>query len=115
MAEPYFSEIQKIVDRLGLQRAAVGAIVCKHFFGAAAVYVDGHIFMTLTGAGLALKVAAADRRSLLQQGATPLRYFARAPVKRDYAVLPVHVVADARVLGDWVARSIDFVRPRPIA
>lgn len=108
MAEPYLSELQAIIDGLGVQSQASGDILCKHFFSGAAAYVNGAIFMSLTVHGLALKLPQDDLDTLFDQGAKPLQYFPKAPVKKDYAVLPPDLVADAAGLSDWVARSIAF-------
>ena len=110
MAEPYLTELKLIVERAYVPREEAVDIVCKHFFSGAAAYVEGRIFMTLTPVGLALKLSEEDRDALLDQGAKPLRYFPNAPVKKDYVLLPVSLADDREVLGDWVRRSIDFVR-----
>ncbi len=110
MAEPYLSELRSIVARETVQREAADGILCKHFFGGAAAYVDGHIFMTLTTIGLALKLPEEDRNTLFEQGAKPLQYFPKAPVKKDYAVLPSRLIDDNSALNDWISRSIEFVR-----
>ncbi len=110
MAEPYLSELQSIVEQANLPREETDGIRCKHFFGGAAAYIDGHIFMTLTTVGLALKIPQNDRATLFEQGAKPLRYFPKAPVKKDYAVLPSQLVNDQDVLSGWISRSIEFVR-----
>ncbi len=82
----------------------------KHFFSGAAAYADGHIFMTLTAVGLALKLPQADRNALFDQGAKALRYFPKSPVKTDYVVLPTRLIDDDAVLTHWISRSIEFVR-----
>ncbi len=108
MAEPYLRELQSIVGGMCLEGAP--AISCQHFFSGAAAYIDGHIFMTLTPVGLALKLPEDDRGTLFDQGAKPLQYFPAAPVKKDYAVLPTQLIDDDGVLSDWISRSIEFVR-----
>jgi TfoX/Sxy family transcriptional regulator of competence genes len=109
MAEPYLSELQSIVEQVALNHALKIRIQCKHFFGGAAAYVDGRIFMTFTPAGLALKLPEAARNELFRQGATSLRYFPKAPVKKNYAVLPSHVVHDTGNLASWVLQSVESV------
>ena len=65
----------------------VGALECRHFFSGAAVYRDGSIVASLTPVGLAFKVKAEVRQSLLDSGrATPLRYFPESPIKHDYVL-----------------------------
>ena len=108
MARVYLEELQGLIDRLALDRRQRDRVVCKHFFSGAAAYVDGKIFMTLTPKGLALKLSEDDRVFLMARGAQPLRYFPKAPVKKDYVILPDHFVSDVHVLGHWIRSSIGF-------
>ena len=110
MAEPYLKELQAIVERWGVQSKETANPLCKHFFSVAAAYVNGQIFMTLTAVGLALKLSEDDRSTLFAQGAKPLKYFPKAPVKKEYALLPSQVIEDESALRDWISRSIAFVR-----
>ena len=88
-------------------------VSCKHFFSGAAAYTGGQIFMSLSPVGLALKLPEADCAALFEQGATALRYFPKAPVKKGYAVLPAEVVEDEAGLAGWVVRSLAFARNNP--
>jgi len=108
MAEPYLSDLKSIVDTACAREGAPGKFLCKHFFSGAAAYVDGHIFMTLTTVGLALKLSENDRNLLFEQGAKPLKYFPNAPVKKSYVLLPFQFIDDLPVLNGWVSRSIEF-------
>jgi TfoX/Sxy family transcriptional regulator of competence genes len=85
-------------------------ITCKHFFGGAAAYADGRIFMTLTPVGLALKLPQALRAALIEVGGAPLRYFPDAPIKKDYAIAPEALTDDPRALAPWVRESVDLAR-----
>ena len=110
MAEAYLKKLQSTVERFTLRQGKNGDIVCKHFFGGAAGYVNGRIFMTLTTVGLALKLPESDRNSLSEEGAKPLKYFPKAPVKKEYVVLPIKLVDDDSALAAWVLKSVEFVR-----
>ena len=112
MAEPYLSELKAIVEQKYRSCDQSGSIDCKHFFGGAAAYVDGQIFMTLTPIGLALKLPEEDRATLIRLGAKPLRYFPNAPIKTDYALLPMERNDEFDALEDLIARSISFVQTR---
>jgi TfoX/Sxy family transcriptional regulator of competence genes len=112
MAEPYLKELQSIIERVTLQYGANGDIVCKHFFSGAAAYVNGHIFMTLTTVGLAIKLPERDRNALLNKGAKQLKYFPKAPVKKEYVVLPKKHVDDQSALAAWISKSITFTTGR---
>lgn len=79
----------------------------KPFFGGAAAYVKGHICLTLTNVGLAVKLSAVDRQELLQvNGARQLQYFPNAPIKKEYVVLPDDMVNDSHTLRQWVIKSM---------
>jgi len=109
MAEPYLTRLRSIVERSRPPARSRDRILCKHFFGGAAGYADGRIFMTLTTVGLALKLPEDDRNTLFAEGAKPLGYFPQAPLKKEYVLLPSRVVDDESALWDWVSRSIAFV------
>lgn len=108
MAQPYLEELQSLVQRFTRRRGGRLDIECKHFFSGAAAYEGGHIFMSLTPVGLALKLPERDRNALMSKGATALKYFPKAPVKKDYVVLPRKIVDDQRALGAWITKSIEF-------
>ena len=107
MAEPYLSDLRELLGRCELAGTAMPAIDCRHFFAGAAAYADGKIFMSLSPAGLALKLPEADRRALMEAGGKPLRYFSRAPVKKGYVVLPATMTADVGALRGWIRKSLD--------
>ncbi len=109
MAEPYLTDLQSIVDDVSKEGQPCEPVCCKHFFSGAAAYTQGRIFMSLTKAGLALKLPQDDRDSLLGQGGKPLQYFPKAPVKKDYVVLPDTLRHDCVGIKHWVLRSIEFV------
>ena len=110
MAEPYLNELMAIVEQAGEPGEGGERILCKHFFSGAAAYFDGHIFMTLTTVGLALKLPEKDCNMLFDQGGKPLQYFPKAPMKKNYVLLPNQIINDNSSLNEWVSRSIDFVR-----
>ncbi|MFV2092760.1 MAG: TfoX/Sxy family protein [Hyphomicrobiales bacterium] len=102
MAQPYLETLTKLVGNL----ENPSQVACKHFFSGAAAYVDGHIFMSLSPIGLALKLPENVCQSLFAQGATPLRYFPKAPIKQGYAVLPEPMIADRNSLMRLTKQAI---------
>ncbi len=109
MAEPYLRELLSLLERL----SPGVAVECKHFFGGAAAYSGGKIFMSLTRVGLALKLPAETRNRLFQDGATPLRYFPKAPVKKEYAVLREVTIQNEAALARLIGESLDYSRNPP--
>ena len=85
MAEPYLSDLVAMVKKWLDADAKVGGLECRHFFSGAAAYRSGEIVASLTPVGLAFKVCSEIHDELLgRKLATPLRYFAAGPIKRDY-------------------------------
>lgn len=112
MAKPYLENLIQIVDDLKPQLDLLESVQCKHFFSGAAAYIDGQIFMSLSPVGLALKLPDNDIAVLFEQGASPLQYFPKAPVKKDYAVLPSQIIDKKSELCAWIEKSIEFVQIR---
>jgi TfoX/Sxy family transcriptional regulator of competence genes len=113
MAEPYLGELEVLLERTGPASDYNADIEARHFFGGAAAYADGRIFISLTPAGLALKLSADDRAALRELGAKPLRYFPKAPIKKAYVVLPDAIAEDRAALAGWVGKSVGYVLTLP--
>jgi len=110
MAEPYLQQLSDLLAQAAPCPRPKAAIACKHFFSGAAAYADGHIFMSWTPVGLALKLPEPAGAELRQLGAKPLRYFPKGPIKKDYVILPARLAADAAALSPWIVQSIAFAR-----
>ncbi|MDO9460772.1 MAG: TfoX/Sxy family protein [Alphaproteobacteria bacterium] len=109
MTANYVQELQTIINQLITDDGGLTAVDCKRFFNGAATYIDGKIFMTLTPVGLALKLPADVRTELMTKGAKPLQYFPKAPIKREYVIVPDKIAMDDAVLAPLVRKSINFV------
>ena len=111
MAQPFLDQLCFIVE--GMENLHIGANIedvdCRHFFSGAAAFMRGQIFMSLTPVGLALKLPQAQCELLISQGGQALRYFPKAPIKKNYAIMPQEIVSDKTKLEQWIASSIKFV------
>jgi TfoX/Sxy family transcriptional regulator of competence genes len=86
-------------------------IQVKPFFGGAAAYTKGNIFLSLTKVGFAVKLPISEVQDLLQvEGAKKLQYFPNAPIKKEYVILPNYMVQDPIILREWVIKSLDYAR-----
>ena len=90
----------------GLDREVT--IECKHFFGGAAAYANGRIFMTLTSVGVALKLPEESRAEVTGLGGMPLRYFPKGPIKKDYVIVPDRLARNADEIAPWIVKSVLF-------
>ena len=108
MATPFLFELREILA-MSNDAEQAGSLECKHFFGGAAAYIGGKIFMTLTPVGLAFKLPDSLCRTLLEDDAVPLRYFPSAPVKRGYVLFenPDELAESRRAA--LIAKSISYV------
>ena len=110
MSQSHLDVLRSLLERVTLDPDSRNAIECKLFFSGAAAYANGRIFMTLTTVGLALKLPEESRAALMKRGARPLRYFAKAPVKKVYVILPQTLAKDDVALASWIKESIRFSR-----
>jgi TfoX/Sxy family transcriptional regulator of competence genes len=87
MSRQYFEKLTELIAALGLGDALDEELSVKHFFNGAAVYANGKIFASWSPVGLAFKLAAEEVAELIARGqARPLKYFAKSPIKKGYAV-----------------------------
>ena len=113
MAEAQLRKLRSLIERLAANLNRKDTIECKHFFSGAAAYANGRIFMTLTTIGLALKLPQDSRELLIGNGARPLRYFPKGPIKKDYVVVPKALANDEETLASWIRESIRFTQTFP--
>ncbi len=117
MAKEYLEKLTAIMKRATARRFSNVKFECKHFFSGAAVYADGRICILLTPAGFAIKLPENQRNILLQKKGTKcLRYFPKAPIKKDYVLLPDSMLKDTKTLRRWVKLTVEYVLtlPKPI-
>ncbi len=117
MAKEYLERLESLLAPVARALPPEVELELRHFFSGAAAYADGRICITLTTVGLALKLPEAERAQLVAEGAKPLRYFPKGPIKKDYVVVPRGLREDTKRLKAWARRSIDYALtlPRPKA
>lgn len=109
MAKEYLEKLTELLARVGDDALGEAEVECKHFFSGAAGYANGKICMSYTAVGFALKLPEDARDALMQEGARPLQYFPKAPIKKDYVVLPDAILEDTKALRGWVKMSVGYV------
>jgi len=109
MAEPYLTALSEKIAELELSTSEGVVLECKHFFSGAALYANGKICASLTPAGFGLKLPAEVRDRLITEGeGTELRYFEKAPIKKEYVALSESVVDDLERLKSLLELSIGY-------
>jgi TfoX/Sxy family transcriptional regulator of competence genes len=109
VTKAYQNQLTLLLAELDLDLNPDIELQVKSFFGGAAAYANGHICLSLTKVGFAVKLPQVDREELLNIGARPLRYFPKAPVKKQYVILPDRIMYEPSDLRKWVRKSILFV------
>ena len=113
MAGDFVEKLQSLLRPVTEELAAGTTLEIRHFFGGAAAYANGRICISLTPAGLALKLPPHCRAELIEIGAKPLRYFANAPIKKQYVIVPPEIHKDEEQLTAWARKSIAHVLTLP--
>jgi len=114
MAQEYFDRLSGLINEVTPSMSISADLEIKHFFSGVAVYANGRICISLTPAGLAVKLPESLRNDLLKEkGTSSLRYFPKAPIKKDYVVLSKTILKNSDVLGFWLERSIEYVLTLP--
>ena len=98
MAQEYFDRLSGLINEVTPSMSISADLEIKHFFSGAAVYANGRICISLTPAGLAVKLPESLRNDLLKEkGTSRLRYFPKAPIKKDYVVLSKTILKNSDV------------------
>jgi len=106
MAKAYLERLETLMRPLIAGLPDDIAVEIKHFFSGAAAYANGHICVTLTPVGLALKLPEAARGRLRSMGGQALRYFPKGPVKKDYVVVPPSLHDDGDARAEWIGQAL---------
>ena len=107
MAKKYYLKLTEIIDKIYSKSSKKPLIEVKHFFSGAAVYVNNHICLTLTPKGFALKLPENFRAKIMAKGGKKLKYFPKAPIKKEYVVLPKSMESDFSVLKKYIKLTVD--------
>ncbi|MGB7873309.1 MAG: TfoX/Sxy family protein [Anaerolineales bacterium] len=109
MTKKHVEQLNSLITPATSGRFANAELICKHFFSGAAFYANGRICITFSPAGLALKLPEDSRNKLIKQnGAKHLQYFPKAPIKKEYVVLPKSMLKDTRTIWRWIRASINY-------
>lgn len=74
------------------------------------LFANGKICATLSPTGFAIKLPEKNREKLLnEEKAKKLRYFSKAPIKKDYIILSKAMTDDLKVLCYYINMSIKHI------
>ena len=110
MAEPFLAALSEKITALDLPTSDEVLLESRHFFSGAALYANGKICASLTPAGFGLKLPVRVREKLIKDGeGHELRYFEKAPIKKEYVALSESVSENPRALRALLELSIRYV------
>lgn len=114
MAKEYLDKLSAFMAEAAAGLPGNVHLECKHFFSGAALYAKDRICITLTPAGLAIKLPEGTRDNLLKdKKAVPLRYFPEGPIKKGYALFPSGMAEGNETPLAFVNESIKYVLTLP--
>ena len=114
MAKEYLEKLTAFIEKATTDCFEGLSLECKHFFSGAALYAGERICISLTPVGLALKLPEKTRNRLLKnKTAVPLRYFSKAPIKKDYVLFPNGIEKGKRALYKYVKESVEYALTLP--
>ena len=110
MTKEYLDKLSDLINKIYPTKPRNVELIIKHFFSGAAVYANGKICITLTPAGVAIKLPEKYRAKLIKEKCIKsLRYFPMAPIKKEYIVLPESKIRDLTKLKRLIKTSINYV------
>jgi TfoX/Sxy family transcriptional regulator of competence genes len=84
----------------------------KPMFGNLSAFVNGNMFMGLFGPDLFVRLPDHDRSTVEKDGGRPFEPMPGRPMT-GYVILPDAWRKDAKKLGKWVGRSLDWASALP--
>ncbi len=114
MAKEFLEKLSTFVEQTAADLPEEITLECKHFFSGAALYAEKRICITFTPVGLAMKLPEKTRVNLFKnhQG-VPLKYFPKAPIKKEYVLFPDGVTKRLKTLQKYAKESIAYVLTLP--
>ena len=114
MAKEYLEKLSALIEEATFDCSENVNLECKHFFSGAALYAEERICISLTPVGLAIKLPEKTKERLLKnKTAVPLRYFPKAPVKKDYVLFRKGIEKGGKALHKYVKESIEYALTSP--
>ena len=105
----YSNKLEDLLKRVRPRLAMSHHVEFKNCFGAVAGYVDGNIFVSCGQFGLALRLPSRTLTELFgETGVSPLKYFKKGHVKKEYAVIPQRIIDNEARFKKLVDKSIKF-------
>lgn len=103
----YLEQLRQLLSQARPHLTVTRRLEFKNVFGAVAGYVENQIFITCGKFGVALKLPPKTLVLLFEkEGAKPLKYFPNGHIKKDYAVIPKHIIFSKKTFKNLVDKSI---------
>lgn len=105
----YLNKLKDLLKPICPRLAISHRLEFKNCFGAVAGYVNGNIFVSCGKFGLALRLPPQTLLELFGEiDVSPLKYFKKGHIKKEYAVIPKRIINDHRRFKRLVDESIKF-------
>lgn len=109
MKNTHLGQLTNLLKRARPLLASTHELEFKNVFGAVGGYVNGNIFISCGTFGVALRLPPEPLECVFKEkGVRHLRYFPKAHIKKEYAVLPKRILEDTKQFGALVDISISY-------
>ena len=109
MRASYLNKLEDLLKPIRRRLAISHRLEFKNCFGAVAGYVNGNIFVSCGKFVLALRLPPQALLELFEEtDVSPLKYFKKGHVKKEYAIIPERIINDHRRVKRLVDESIKF-------
>ena len=92
------------------QLAGVDGLRARAMFGGVGLYVEDVFFGILAADVLFFKVDDTNRREYEDAGSSPFKPYADRAMRMPYYDVPIVVLEDTVLLGEWAARAVAVAR-----
>ena len=97
------------------QLAGLGGLRARAMFGGVGLYADEVFFGILAADVLFFKVDDTNRREYQTAGSSPFKPYADRAMTMPYYNVPIVVLEDAVMLGEWAARAVAVAKTAKLA
>lgn len=109
-----YKKVQHYLENVIAQLPLEADLRARSMFGGVCIYTKDRAFLTLSGHGVAIKLAKADQAAIIECGQSQPGYQPEAPGGGQYIVLPTAIVDDEPLLREWLKKSILHTQSLPL-
>ena len=110
---PFEKSPAALIEMFNETMAGFPQVTLRRTFGYPCAYINGHMAVGLFADTFFLRLSPMDEAEFLKlEDATSFAPMVNRPMK-GYVIVPYKILGDIQQLGNWIARSLEFVSILP--